>query len=114
MLGWKLDVGGTVRHLKMELPAALTGALLTSIPAAWHAEINDVLLTALAIAVCVWRETRGEKRRPVLLDLEGHGRETGESGIDISQTVGWFPTIFPLAPDPCELSLQNGMTGRSD
>src|SRR5258708_683075 len=114
MLGWKLDVGGTVRHLKMELPAALTGALLTSIPAAWHAEVNDVLLTALAIAVCAWRETRGEKRRPVLLDLEGHGRETGEFGIDISQTVGWFTTIFPVALDPGELSLEDVMSGGPD
>ncbi|MGH9282507.1 MAG: condensation domain-containing protein, partial [Acidimicrobiales bacterium] len=35
----------------------------------------------------------------VLVDLEGHGREEIVGGVDLSRTVGWFTTIFPLALD---------------
>ncbi len=32
-----------------------------------------------------------------MLDLEGHGREPlGEETVDVSRTVGWFTTIFPV------------------
>ncbi|HKR49076.1 MAG TPA: amino acid adenylation domain-containing protein, partial [Pseudonocardiaceae bacterium] len=33
----------------------------------------------------------------VVLDLEGHGREELFEGVDLSRTVGWFTTIFPVA-----------------
>ena len=40
---------------------------------------------------------------PLLIDLEGHGREELWDGLDLSRTVGWFTAIFPvaleLAPD---------------
>ncbi|MEW6736614.1 MAG: condensation domain-containing protein, partial [Acidobacteriota bacterium] len=32
----------------------------------------------------------------LLIDLEGHGREELFSDLDISRTVGWFTTIFPV------------------
>ena len=32
----------------------------------------------------------------MLLDLEGHGREDLFSDVDLSRTVGWFTTIFPV------------------
>ncbi|MDM8548440.1 amino acid adenylation domain-containing protein [Desulfobacterales bacterium HSG2] len=67
-----------------------TGELLTRVNHAYHTEINDILLTALARAMKVWH---GENR--TLITLEGHGREALE-GVDISRTVGWFTSIFPV------------------
>ncbi|SFJ95149.1 condensation domain-containing protein, partial [Thermoflavimicrobium dichotomicum] len=54
-------------------------------------EINDLLLTALALTVKEWT---GETR--VALNLEGHGREEILEGIDLTRTVGWFTSIYPV------------------
>ncbi|MGH3535694.1 MAG: condensation domain-containing protein, partial [Pseudonocardiaceae bacterium] len=77
-----------------------TESLLRSAPAAYRTRINDVLLSALAWALCRW--TGGSR---VSIDLEGHGREEILDGVDLSRTVGWFTTMFPVAltvPDGAE------------
>ena len=42
-------------NLRVSLPTEVTMALLSSVPEAFHAQINDVLLTALALASFQWR-----------------------------------------------------------
>ncbi|NJL39356.1 MAG: hypothetical protein HC899_23355 [Leptolyngbyaceae cyanobacterium SM1_4_3] len=73
------------------LDAAETQALLQDIPAVYRTQINDVLLTTLAQAFAGW--TGGFTLR---LDLEGHGREDLFDEIDLSRTVGWFTSLFPV------------------
>jgi amino acid adenylation domain-containing protein/non-ribosomal peptide synthase protein (TIGR01720 family) len=68
-----------------------TRALLHRAAAAYHTEIGDLLLTALARAL---RDATGSD--VVRLDLEGHGREVLGPQLDVSRTVGWFTTLFPL------------------
>ncbi|MFF3739348.1 amino acid adenylation domain-containing protein [Streptomyces sp. NPDC002566] len=92
------DTAATARRRRLELPAAATAELLTTVPAAFHAEINDVLLTALALAVADWRRGRGE-RQDVLVDLEGHGRQAVVPGVDLARTVGWFTSTHPVRLD---------------
>ncbi|WP_217212442.1 non-ribosomal peptide synthetase [Streptomyces sp. AC550_RSS872] len=92
------DTVATVHRLRLELPAAYTAELLTTVPAAFHAEINDVLLTALALSVAHWRGGRGEAQ-DVLVDLEGHGREALVPGVDLTRTVGWFTSTHPVRLD---------------
>ncbi len=78
-----------------------TRALLGEAAAAYRTQVNDLLLTALAQAFARWTApATGETR--LLFDLEGHGREEIEPGLDLSRTAGWFTTIFPvtLAADP--------------
>ncbi|QMU80324.1 amino acid adenylation domain-containing protein [Streptacidiphilus sp. PB12-B1b] len=102
------DVFGTARSLTFRLGPEHTEALLTTAPAAYHAGINDVLLTALALAVGSWRRGRdplrpalgGRERTDVLVDLEGHGREDLGGGLDLSRTVGWFTSLHPVRLDP--------------
>lgn len=90
------DTHAQRRSLQTTLNAAQTHALLTDAHRAYHTEINDLLLTALARAWCQWS---GQADCP--LTLEGHGREplTDDQGIalDLSNTVGWFTAIFPLS-----------------
>ncbi|MFG3288621.1 non-ribosomal peptide synthase/polyketide synthase [Streptomyces sp. NPDC048179] len=99
-----LDTVATTRHLSLTLPAHLTGPLLSRAPAAFGASVNDVLLTAFALAVGDWRaRTLGAAAPggPVLVDLEGHGREEGIAGdADPSRTVGWFTSVVPVRLDP--------------
>src|SRR6185369_7173703 len=80
----------SARQLVAELDEETTRALLQDVPAAYHTQINDALLTALAQAFAGWtREPR------LLLDLEGHGREEVD-GADLSRTVGWLTAIYPV------------------
>ncbi|MCI5130031.1 MAG: amino acid adenylation domain-containing protein, partial [Candidatus Electrothrix sp. EH2] len=68
-----------------------TDALLNKVPAAYNTRINDVLLTALALAFTEWTGTDR-----ILIDLEGHGRTALFDEIDLSRTVGWFTSIHPV------------------
>ncbi|MER0448823.1 amino acid adenylation domain-containing protein [Streptomyces sp. Edi4] len=94
------DIAGTARSLESRLPGRLAETLLTVVPASFHAGVNDVLLTALALTVVRWRRRRGIAGTQVLIDLEGHGREHLGEGLDLHRTVGWFTTLFPVSLDP--------------
>ncbi|MFC8089714.1 amino acid adenylation domain-containing protein [Streptomyces sp. NPDC057301] len=66
--------------------------------------VQDVLLTALALAVPAWR-TAPDSADPtdssLLIALEGHGREEHLlPGADLSSTLGWFTSVFPVRLDP--------------
>jgi len=75
----------------LKLTVEETAKLLKQVNAAYNTEINDILLTALGLAVSEWL---GVDR--VLINLEGHGREEIFSDIDISRTVGWFTSQYPV------------------
>ncbi|MET0400296.1 MAG: condensation domain-containing protein, partial [Longimicrobiaceae bacterium] len=80
------------RTVAVSLGAEETGALLREVPQAYRTQVDDVLLAALAAALSRWT---GEAR--VRIDLEGHGREEeAVGGVDLSRTVGWFTTIYPV------------------
>ncbi|WNG29291.1 amino acid adenylation domain-containing protein [Cystobacter fuscus] len=85
---------GLVRSVSGSLTAEETRALLQDVPRAYHTQINDVLLTALAQVVGRWTGNP-----LVLVDVEGHGREELLAGLDVSRTVGWFTTYFPALLD---------------
>lgn len=80
------------RGVTVGLSRERTGALLREVGRAYGTQINEVLVAAVGEAVRRWT---GERR--VLIDLEGHGREeAGEGAPDVSRTVGWFTSSFPL------------------
>ena len=80
--------------VSVSLGAEETKALLQEIHQAYHTHINDVLLTALVQAFAQWTGSRN-----LLIDLEGHGREEIVKDVDLSRTVGWFTSIFPVLLD---------------
>ncbi|MFK0191471.1 amino acid adenylation domain-containing protein [Kitasatospora sp. NPDC090308] len=96
------DTAGRTRSLTTRPASDRTGELLTSAPQAFHAGVDDVLLTALALAVRSWRAGRAgdDGRAGVLVDLESHGREQLAEGLDLSRTVGWFTSLYPVLLDP--------------
>ncbi|MGH3671389.1 MAG: condensation domain-containing protein, partial [Pseudonocardiaceae bacterium] len=82
----------TEQTVSLVVNAQDTEALLRSAPNVYRTRINDVLLAALAWSLCRWT---GQNR--VAIDLEGHGREELIDGVDLSRTVGWFTTMFPIS-----------------
>jgi amino acid adenylation domain-containing protein/non-ribosomal peptide synthase protein (TIGR01720 family) len=82
------------RTVTVSLSPEETRAILQEVPETYHTQINDVLLTALALAYSRWTGAR-----TVLIDLEGHGREEILEGTGLWRTVGWFTTHFPVLLD---------------
>ncbi|WP_344831150.1 amino acid adenylation domain-containing protein [Actinocorallia longicatena] len=106
------DVTSSVEHVRVTLSPAATEAVLTTLPAAFHAGANDGLLAGLALAVASWRRGTGVSETSVLIRLEGHGREEEAiPGADLTQTVGWFATLFPVRLDPLDADLDEAMDG---
>jgi amino acid adenylation domain-containing protein/non-ribosomal peptide synthase protein (TIGR01720 family) len=81
----------SAQQVRIALNAEETEALLHDVPAAYNTQINDVLLTAVVQAFYEWTG-----KRTLLVSLEGHGREDVVENVDVSRTVGWFTTEFPV------------------
>lgn len=82
--------GGLSKSLTVEE----TRILLHEVPEVHQSQINEVLLTALARAFAPWTRVSS-----LLVDLEGHGREDIGAPVDLTRSVGWFTTIFPVLLD---------------
>ncbi|PJI09448.1 MULTISPECIES: hybrid non-ribosomal peptide synthetase/type I polyketide synthase [Clostridium] len=81
----------TVRHKTMTLNMEDTKKLLTKVNIAYSTEINDILLSALALTIGNFN-----KSDEILFNLESHGREEIIEGVDIKRTVGWFTSQCPV------------------
>nr|MDX8322225.1 condensation domain-containing protein [Agrobacterium sp. rho-8.1] len=105
----QLDTSQTTRHLRVVLPSEFTVPLLTKVPALIHGRINDVLLTAFALSLIMWRHQQGSTDiNHVLFDLESHGREEMRQSIDLSRTIGWFTSISPVRIEVDKRNLATG------
>jgi non-ribosomal peptide synthase protein (TIGR01720 family) len=71
-----------------------TRRLLSEASAAYHTQIQELLLTALVEAVWKW-----SGQRQLVVQMEGHGREELFEDVDLTRTVGWFTTLYPLSLD---------------
>lgn len=89
----KANTIASAANVLVSLSAEETRTLLQEVPEVYKTQINDVLLTALVKTFANWT---GE--RSLLIDLEGHGREelTHTEHLDLSRTVGWFTSAFPV------------------
>lgn len=79
------------RTISASLNVKETHSLVQEIPEIYRTQINEVLLTALAGAY-----ERVSGHRSIKVDMEGHGREEVIEGVDVTRTVGWFTTIYPI------------------
>ncbi|WP_095197365.1 non-ribosomal peptide synthase/polyketide synthase [Pseudomonas sp. Irchel 3A7] len=86
-------------HLRQGVSIGLdreqTRQLLQQAPAIYRTQVNDLLLTALARTLSRWTGDQS-----ALIQLEGHGREELFDDIDLTRTVGWFSSLFPVRLTP--------------
>ncbi len=90
-IAWERKKLKYARDITMSLDEEKTGMLIKKVNQAYNTEINDILLTALAMAFSDWQGLES-----VAVNLEGHGREGVIEGLDISRTVGWFTSRYPV------------------
>ena len=89
-----VDTYVTAGRLSVSLDVETTRMLLGEVPAAFHAGIHDILLIAFGLA---WAQFLGTGA-PIGIDVEGHGRqEELAPDMDLSRTVGWFTTKYPVS-----------------
>ncbi|MYR21679.1 AMP-binding protein, partial [Streptomyces sp. SID6137] len=89
-------LAGSVHTVRTRVDRATTEALLRRVPTAYRTQVNDVLLSALGRVLADWTGTDR-----VTVALEGHGREEDlAEGTDLSRTVGWFTTQYPVTLTP--------------
>ena len=91
------DRAGTVNRLeelgehRVRLAANATAAMLEQALRPYNVGVQELLLAALAEALHDWTG-----HPEIWIDVEGHGREAVVGDVDVSRTVGWFTTLFPL------------------
>ncbi|MFD9670183.1 condensation domain-containing protein, partial [Rhodococcus sp. NPDC059968] len=107
-----IDEGSTLDRVEVSVPAPVTASLLTTLPTLFHGGVEDGLLAALALAVCRWRRARKVFESSTLIQFEGHGRqEQIAAGADLSRTVGWFTSVFPMRLDIGAADLDEAFAG---
>ncbi len=74
------------------LPKEATTSLLKEVSQAYGTDMNDMLLSSLALTLTNWAS-----QNEIVIGIEGHGREDISKEIDVSNTVGWFTNLFPVA-----------------
>ncbi|MCR4542411.1 condensation domain-containing protein, partial [Pseudomonas sp. 18.1.10] len=89
--------GRLARTVTSQLDAERTRQLLQQAPTAYRTQINDLLLTALARVICQWTGHGSS-----LIQLEGHGREDLFDDLDLTRTLGWFTSLFPVCLTPAD------------
>ncbi|MBQ1099161.1 amino acid adenylation domain-containing protein [Streptomyces sp. b94] len=106
------DVTSTVDTVRVAVPAGITETLLTTVPAVFRGRVDDGLLAGLALAVARWRGTRGVTGSSTLVRMEGHGREEHViPGADLSGTLGWFTSVFPVRLDLDGIDVADAFAG---
>ncbi|WP_179474930.1 non-ribosomal peptide synthetase [Mycolicibacterium vinylchloridicum] len=108
-----LDTLVTAGNLAAVLDIETTQTLLGEVPAAFHAGVHEIMLIAFALAATEFLGTGGS---PISIDVEGHGRddelvaEPAEQ-VDLSRTVGWFTSKYPVSLDVGGLSWAQVVAG---
>ncbi|WP_157108583.1 condensation domain-containing protein, partial [Aldersonia kunmingensis] len=108
----KIDIEATTERVEVKIPADVTDAVLRDLPELYRASVNDGLLAALAMALVTWRRNRGVDLSSALVRMEGHGREeTLIPGADLSRTVGWFTSAYPVRADLAGIDVADAFNG---
>jgi non-ribosomal peptide synthase protein (TIGR01720 family) len=108
-----VDTTSKIERVQTSIDAETTSAILGPGMAGEEPQLGDILMAALAVAVARWQGRRGVVLPSVLLRLIGHGRQE-LAGADLSRTVGWFNSIYPLRIDLSGIHLDEDPAGNRD
>ncbi|MDC0759479.1 tyrocidine non-ribosomal peptide synthetase TycA [Brevibacillus sp. AG] len=89
----------SIRNIQVGLLAEETEQLLKQANSAYQTEINDLLLAALGLAVAEW-----SRLDQIVINLEGHGREDVIEHANVTRTIGWFTSQYPVLLDLSQMN----------
>ncbi len=79
------------RARSVSLDIVDTENLLTRCYRGYRTDVRDILVTGLSLGI--WQTFGGEAYS---IMMEGHGREHVGTDIDVSRTIGWFTSFYPV------------------
>jgi amino acid adenylation domain-containing protein/non-ribosomal peptide synthase protein (TIGR01720 family) len=85
------EQGSNTEQVEGKLSAKLTEQLITECQNAFGTKINELLLAGVFLGI-----NKFNGNNSIRIDLEGHGREALSEKLDLSQTIGWFTSVYPL------------------
>ncbi|MEP6583183.1 MAG: amino acid adenylation domain-containing protein, partial [Ginsengibacter sp.] len=91
-----------IAHVVRKLSAIQTKRLIHDVSRTYHTDINDILLSALTKTLYDW-----SKNQQIIIGLEGHGREEISEELDVSRTIGWFTSLYPVLININELESEH-------
>ncbi|GGC53248.1 amino acid adenylation domain-containing protein [Hoyosella rhizosphaerae] len=98
-----IDTAATANRSTTIASTGVTSALLTTLADAYRVRADEVLLAAWLLTLRSWQQERTQERRldhcavdHCAVTVEGHGREMDETGLDLTRTIGWFTSEFPV------------------
>ncbi|WP_433566166.1 amino acid adenylation domain-containing protein [Nocardia sp. CA-151230] len=107
-----VDTASRLRTVEVAVDETVTEALVRTVPARFHMGVDEILIAALAVALALWRARWGTHTPVSLLRLEGHGREEQIApGADLTRTVGWFTSLYPVRLDLREIGIEAALAG---
>ncbi|NTU29719.1 tyrocidine non-ribosomal peptide synthetase TycA [Brevibacillus sp. HB1.1] len=89
----------SIRNIQVGLLAEESEQLLKQANSAYQTEINDLLLAALGLAVAEW-----SRLDQIVINLEGHGREDVIEHANVTRTIGWFTSQYPVLLDLSQMN----------
>jgi amino acid adenylation domain-containing protein/non-ribosomal peptide synthase protein (TIGR01720 family) len=89
----KPNLHGDVVTEEIDFGSTATGELLQLANGPLNPDIVDIILAALLFS---FTHTFSSRKSIPCIFNEGHGRESWDSSIDLSRTVGWFTTLSPV------------------
>ncbi|MFT5780648.1 MAG: amino acid adenylation domain-containing protein, partial [Pseudomonas sp.] len=95
LLNTQAGTEGMRERLELSLDAGFSRELLHAGQQAYRMRADELLLTALSRVLCTWSE-----QTQLLVHLESHGRAALFEDIDLSRSVGWFTSLYPLRLQP--------------
>ncbi|MCP3674409.1 MAG: hypothetical protein GY829_08055, partial [Gammaproteobacteria bacterium] len=81
----------SAKTVSFKLSLTTTTSLLKVLPSSKGYKIQDLLLTALLAVTKKWTDDD-----TLTVNICGHGRSSGQADINLSRTVGWINTVFPV------------------
>jgi len=84
-----------VQRVEVRLQSAETERLVQQSASAYRTHVHELLLVALSRALA-----EVFSQREISLWLEGHGREDVFDDLDVSRTLGWFTSEYPVVLTP--------------
>ncbi|MFZ1756567.1 MAG: MupA/Atu3671 family FMN-dependent luciferase-like monooxygenase [Caldilineaceae bacterium] len=86
-----VNAADSVDYVHVQLNKRATSSLVSVSQAVNSLRSIEVLVSVLGIALTHWMN-----ENQIYLHIEGHGREPLFDDVDISRTVGWFTSLYPI------------------
>lgn len=82
---------GSRKTFELALDKEASFNLLKEVPKYYGTKIHETILSAVVLSLKTFTKDHG-----VQIDMESHGRNPIHESLDLSRTVGWFTSIYPL------------------